>query len=107
MDTMNVDSILSKMVDKIKTNFNPERIILFGSYSTGEANINSDIDLMVILDTNMPPHKRAVPIRRILKGSGIPKDIIVKTPEEFNRFKDFAGSIVYTAAHQGKVLYER
>ena len=48
------------------------------------------------------PHKRAVPIRKVLKGIGIPKDVIVKTPEEFERFKDVIGTIIYPAAPQRK-----
>ena len=104
---MNFESVLKQMVDKIRINFDPEKIILFGSHARGLADSDSDIDLMIVLETSMPPHKRAVPIRRILTGPGIPKDIIVKTPEEFKRFRNIAGSIVCSAARQGRILYER
>jgi len=60
-----------------------------------------------VMDTNDQPHKRAVPVRKALKNIGIPKDMMVKTPEEFSRFKDIVGSISYSAAHGGKVLNER
>ena len=59
---------------------------------------------MVVMKTGEQSHKRAVPIRKILKGIGLSKDIIVKTPEEFERFKDIVGTIVYPAAHRGKIL---
>ena len=104
---MQIESYLKEAVKRIIDNFNPEKIILFGSYAYGHPTANSDIDLMVIMNTDEKPHKRAVPLRRVLKGIGIPKDIIVKTPEEFNRFKDIIGTIIYPAAHKGKVLYER
>jgi len=42
---------------------------------------------MLVMKTDEKPHKRAVPIRKILKGIGIPIDIIVKTPEEFEQGK--------------------
>ncbi|HEX8947492.1 MAG TPA: nucleotidyltransferase domain-containing protein [Dissulfurispiraceae bacterium] len=104
---MDIEAHLKEAVKRIIENFNPEKIILFGSYAHGQPTADSDMDLMVIMKTEVSPHKRAVPLRKVLKGIGIPKDIIVKTPEEFDRFKDIIGTIVYPAAHKGKVLYER
>ena len=104
---MEIESYLKEAVRRIIDNFNPEKIILFGSYAYGQPTADSDMDLMVVMKTDEKPHKRAVPVRKALKGIGIPKDIIVKTPEEFERFKDIIGTIIYPAAHKGKVLYER
>jgi len=104
---MDIEVYLKEAVSRIIDKFNPEKIILFGSYAYGQPTADSDMDLMVIMHTDEKPHKRSVPLRRALKGIGIPKDIIVKTPEEFERFKDIIGTIIYPAAHQGKVLYER
>lgn len=98
---------LKEAVKRIIDNFNPEKIILFGSYAYGQPTADSDMDLMVIMKTEVSPHKRAVPLRKVLRGIGIPKDIIVKTPEEFDRFKDIIGTTVYPAAHKGKILHER
>lgn len=104
---MDIEIYLKEAVRRIIDNFNPEKIILFGSYAYGQPTVDSDMDLMVIMNTDEKPHKRAVPVRRALKGMGLPKDIIVKTPEEFDRFKDIVGTIIYPAAHRGRVLYER
>lgn len=104
---MDIEGYLKEAVRKIVSEFNPEKIILFGSYAYGKPTSDSDIDLMVVMDTKERPHKRAVALRKILKNLGIPKDIIVKTPDEFERFKDIVGTIVYPAAHKGRVLYER
>jgi predicted nucleotidyltransferase len=104
---MDIEVYLKEAVRRIIENFNPEKIILFGSYAYGQPTADSDMDLMVIMNTEEKPHKRAVSLRKALKGIGIPKDIIVKTPEEFERFKDIVGTIIYPAAHKGKVLYER
>jgi len=104
---MDIESYLKNIVDKIINNFNPDKIILFGSYAYGHPAVDSDMDIMIVMDTDEKPHKRAVSVRKVLKGIGIPKDIIVKTPEEFERFKDIVGTIVYPAAHKGKVIYER
>lgn len=104
---MDIESYIKNIVDKIINNFNPEKIILFGSYAYGHPTVDSDMDIMIVMDTDEKPHKRAVSVRKVLKGIGIPKDIIVKTPEEFERFKDIVGTIVYPAAHKGRIIYER
>lgn len=104
---MDIEGYLKEAVRKIVSEFNPEKIILFGSYAYGKATPDSDIDLMVVMETKERPHKRAVALRKILKNLGVPKDIIVKTPDEFERFRDIVGTIVYPAAHNGRVLYER
>ncbi len=103
---MDIEVYLKEAVRKIIENFNPEKIILFGSYAYGQATKDSDIDLMVVMDTDMKPYERAIPIRKALKYLGMPKDIIVRTPQEFERFKDIIGIIIYTAAHKGRVVYE-
>lgn len=104
---MDIEVYLKEAVRRIIEKFNPEKIILFGSYAYGQPTADSDMDLMVIMNTEEKPNKRAVPLRKALKGIGIPKDIIVKTPEEFDRFKNIVGTVIYPAAHKGKVLYER
>lgn len=104
---MDIEIYLKIVVEKIKSHFNPEKIILFGSYAHGHPTVDSDIDLMVVMDTEMEPYERALPIRKVLKYLGMPKDVIVRTPQEFERFRDIVGTIIYTAAHKGKVIYER
>ena len=104
---MDSEQVIQAMAGRIAEMFDPERIILFGSHAYGKPNTDSDVDLMVVMRTAAPPHKRAVPIRRALRGMGLPKDIVVRTPEEFERYRDVIGTIVYPAAHRGRVLYER
>ncbi|MBI4698748.1 MAG: nucleotidyltransferase domain-containing protein, partial [Nitrospirae bacterium] len=48
---MDIESYLKTIIEKITNNFNPEKIILFGSYAYGKPTKDSDIDLMVIMDT--------------------------------------------------------
>jgi uncharacterized protein len=106
---MDIDNYLREAVNKIIGAFHPQKIILFGSFSFayGNPTSDSDIDLLIVMDTKQQPHKRAIPVRKALRDLGISKDVIIKTPEEFARFKDIVGSIIYSAAHKGKVLYER
>ncbi len=77
-----VDSLQIRIIaQKIKEKFNPQKIILFGSYGYGSPKKGSDLDLFIIMDTHLSLRKQASLIRRELPGS-IPIDIIVRTPEQ-------------------------
>ncbi|MEO5358387.1 MAG: nucleotidyltransferase domain-containing protein [Nitrospirae bacterium YQR-1] len=104
---MNINETINEIVQRIASFCSPEKIILFGSYAYGAPTTQSDLDIMVIMDTVEMPHKRAVPLRKLLRDISVPKDIIVKTPDEYWRYKDVTGTIVYPAVHYGRVIYER
>ena len=80
------------------------RLGLFGSFARGEATETSDLDFLVIKSCKNR-RKTARKIRRKLIGIGIPKDIIVATPEDIERYKDTIGLIYRPALKEGKVLY--
>jgi len=98
---------ISEIVNKIASGYNPEKIILFGSYATGNPNENSDLDLFVIKDTDLPRPQRTMQVRRLVYGSMIPIDLIVYTPKEIDESKENIYSFVYEVLNKGKTLYER
>ena len=51
--------------------------------------------------------EKAVEIDLALAEIGLPKDVIVVTPEEVERYKDLVGTIIYPALREGEVIYER
>ncbi|MBF0591691.1 MAG: nucleotidyltransferase domain-containing protein [Nitrospirae bacterium] len=106
MAIQRADIYIDKALDKIVSTFSVERVILFGSFAYGSPDFDSDIDLLVVMDTDLPTYERAVPIRKILRDIGFPFDIIVRTPKEFKRYQNIVGTIVYTAVNKGKTLYE-
>ena len=55
--------VIGSVVSVIVQNCDPERIILFGSAATGRTHQGSDLDLLVVMDSILPRHKRAAPIR--------------------------------------------
>ncbi|MBP7792319.1 MAG: nucleotidyltransferase domain-containing protein [Candidatus Goldbacteria bacterium] len=72
------------MADFLKTKFDIEKIILFGSYAYGEPVNDSDVDLFIVIKTDLKPVKQAVLIKKELNekfGIKFPMDIIVRTPE--------------------------
>jgi uncharacterized protein len=98
---------ISEIIKKIASGYNPEKIILFGSYASGTATEDSDIDIFVIKDSELPRPQRTMQLRRMLLGSQIPMDIIVYTPSEVDKEKEEKHSFVYTVLNSGKTVYER
>jgi uncharacterized protein len=98
---------INDIVNRIAIRFNPDKIILFGSYAAGNPNNDSDVDLLIIKDTDLPRHKRSFDIQKSLVGSMIPMDILVYTVKEFEQEKEEKNSFIYSAIKTSKVLYER
>lgn len=98
------EEILQEIVRRIVKVAKPEKIILFGSAVRGEMGPDSDLDFLVIKSCKNR-RETARRIRRRLIGIGVPKDIIVATPEDIERYKDAIGLIYRPALREGKVLY--
>ena len=98
---------IQQMVRRIVSRFHPERIILFGSHARGDADPDSDVDLLIVMPLSGSKQEKQVEIRLALKNIHIPKDIVVTTPEEFQWRKEIPGTIERPAAREGKVLYAR
>ena len=103
----NAEAVIREMADRIAKRFRPEKIILFGSYARGDAGPDSDADFLVVMPVNGSRRQLAVEITTEISGLGLPKDVIVVTPEEVERNKDEVGTIIKPAVREGKVLYER
>lgn len=99
-------SLVDETVKRIAERFSPEKIIIFGSVARGTADEHSDLDILVVMDSDMQPHERAVPIYLAVAGIRIPKDIIVLTPEEFASSSENEYSFVSEIAQTGVVAYE-
>jgi uncharacterized protein len=98
---------IDAIILRIAENFTPEKIILFGSYARGNATEQSDVDLLVVARTDLPPRERFRAIRRVLADFPAAFDVYLKTPEEFERWRSVVNHVVYFADKYGKVVYER
>ena len=106
-DKREMVQIIESILEKIVAHYAPEKVILFGSYAHGEADEDSDLDLLIVMDTELPPLEGYVRIRRVINHQDLPVDIFVITPEEFEETKDVIGGIAYAPAKYGRVLYEK
>lgn len=98
---------IEAMVQRLADRFNPDKIILFGSYARGRVQKDSDVDLLVVLPVAGSKRRAAVEMDLALADRDLPLDLIVVTPGEFERFQDTIGSVIYPAAQEGRVMYER
>lgn len=98
---------IREIVSGIAKQFNPEKIFLFGSYANETQKEDSDIDLLIIQDTDLPIQQRGFDIRMSLVGSMTPFDILIYTKAEFEQEKDKSYSFLNSALKQSKLLYER
>jgi len=102
-----VQEKIDEMVRRIVTQFNPEKIILFGSHARGTSGKDSDIDLMVVMPVSGLKRTKQVEVRVALHDIRVAKDIIVVTPEELEKHRNIVRTIVRPALKEGKVLYAR
>ncbi|NNN04502.1 MAG: nucleotidyltransferase domain-containing protein [Elusimicrobia bacterium] len=103
-----VPAIIREMVDRIVSGFSPEQVILFGSYARGEADKDSDVDLLVVLPKiEGSRRQKCVDIRVALHAMGLAKDIVIRTHEELEREKNIPGTIGRAVGKEGRILYER
>jgi uncharacterized protein len=85
--------------------FNPEKIILFGSYARGEDDPFSDIDVIIVYDTDKRFLERLKELY-LRWNTGKAADILAYTPEEFRSLMK-ERYFIQKAVAEGEVLYER
>ena len=98
---------IEAMTQQIVQRFHPLKIILFGSYARGGITVDSDVDLLVVMEVSGSKRRQASEIDLALAERTLPLDLIVVTPQEYERYRDVMGHIIYPAVREGKVLYER
>jgi len=100
---------LPEVVERVVEGFDPLKVILFGSLARGEANYDSDVDLLVVFEEVAREDRRelTLDIGRALDGIPVPVDVIVTDVDEIRRRGHLVGPILRPALEEGKVMYER
>jgi len=97
---------IRRVVNQIVERFDPERVILFGSYASGRPRPGSDVDLLVVMDTPKPTLEQAGEIHcEVDHRFGL--DLIVRTPQQLAERIALGDFFLREIAQQGKVVYER
>jgi predicted nucleotidyltransferase len=105
--TTPVSKALPLATQRIAEGLHPEQIILFGSYAYGTPTPDSDVDLLVVMDTTASTSERYLAVCRLLRPRPFPVDILVKTPPEIKLALEAGDFFIEEIVSQGRVLYEQ
>lgn len=97
---------IARVTDAIVKHYKPEKIILFGSYAWGKPHEWSDVDLLVVKDTNESLLKRIEALDRIFSRRQFPMDFLVYTPKQVKKRLDMGDFFVREIIGKGKILYD-
>lgn len=104
---MSINKKLKEITDKIVKEYQPEKIILFGSYAWGKPGPDSDVDLFIVKDTNNT-REMMREISRSIFPRPFPLDIMVDTPSGVEtKIKKDRNLFIEDIVNNGKILYGR
>ncbi len=96
---------IDDLVKRIVREFHPQKIVLFGSYARGNPRPESDVDLLVVMETPKGERRQSLEIRRLLNVTfGL--DLIVYSPERLLQRLEWGDSFLREVIETGKVLHE-
>ncbi len=102
---MNINTQIKSLCRQIVENFNPQKIILFGSHAYGEPTADSDVDLLVVMPFEGSDAHKAIEILLNLK-TGVPLDLLVRTSEQIRERIEMEDFFMREIINKGKLLYE-
>jgi predicted nucleotidyltransferase len=100
------EQTIQNLCDRIVREFQPERIILFGSYASGKPTRDSDVDLLVILPFEGKTFAKSLEILN-RADPRFPIDLLARRPDDVERRYREGDPLIRDALDHGKVLYER
>lgn len=101
------EGTLQEVVCRILAVGSPIRIVLFGSRARGQASPGSDLDILIVEESDLPRYKRAARYLRALVGVFPAKDVVVWTPEEVKAWASVPHAFITTVLGEGRTLYAR
>jgi predicted nucleotidyltransferase len=95
------EQLIEITVERLKAQFQPQKIVLFGSHARGEANEHSDVDLLVVVDDERYQRDLDLAMRRALSDVRVPKDIVVASAGTVERYGELVGTVYRPALREG------
>ncbi len=96
---------IAELARSIALKFQPERIVLFGSFAKGKERSDSDVDLLIVMPYEGKSHRRAIEVLKEIQPE-FSVDLLVRTSEEITRRLALNDFFMQDIFRKGKVLYE-
>ncbi|MDD2455471.1 MAG: nucleotidyltransferase domain-containing protein [Kiritimatiellae bacterium] len=96
---------ITEFGQRLATEFQPHRVVLFGSYACGQPTSDSDVDILVVMPLDGDPVDKSVEMRLKLRPR-FPVDLLVRTPAKIKERLDIGDNFIQDILDKGKVLYE-
>lgn len=103
---IDADAILTEAVRRIGAQFHPRRIVLFGSRARGQAQADSDYDLLVVVDGQPDVRRLEGAIRWSLLGLPAAFDVLVEPEASWDKWRRVPVAIQHEIATQGRVMFD-
>ncbi len=99
--------LILEVAKRIEEQYRPKKIILFGSYAYGEPAQDSDVDLLIIKNTDKPLIDRWIEVKKLLRGvaPGLPVSPLVYTEKEIDERNAIRDFFIEEILEKGEVLY--
>ena len=103
-----IRKIILDIAEKIRKNYDPEKIILFGSFAYGKATRDSDIDMLIVKRTRKKSMDRWFTLKKLCQDPdrGIPFSPLVFTAKELDHRLSLADQFIKEILQKGQVLYK-
>lgn len=98
---------LKRLLKPVLANSPAVKAILFGSFARGDADVYSDVDLVIIAETTRPFVERFRDYFTLLEASPAPLEMLIYTPDEFQQMQQDENSFILCVLEEGKVIYEK
>ena len=95
------------VAQRIANQFYPEKNILFGSYAYGKPKPESDVDLLIVMETALREKQQRLEISRALSPRPFPFDVVIRTPRQMQDRIAMGDPFLTEIMTRGKPLYER
>lgn len=99
------ERLLSEITERIVAAFQPQKVILFGSYAYGTPHDRSDVDLLVIMNSEKTSHQRVIAVTEVAEVAFLPMDILVRTPQEIKERLEKGDFFIKEILTRGRTLY--
>mgnify|MGYP001570522130 CR=1 FL=1 len=98
---------VKRLAEKIKNDYQPEKIFIFGSFAKGKINPDSDVDFFIIKKTAKPRRERQREVARLLLDRRIAVDVLIFTPREAASRKAMGDNFIIDILKTGKLIYAK